>query len=155
MVGSRVKRGFRRLGIVLASPFIAGAVIALGFYVFQDTRNYFERFDPVYTIELPDKRVIEVQAASQEAALLAAKGWFTINPSPNSGPAIQGFAITGSGGSHMKPVAFVKATPDPPRDPEPLYWAAASIVAGLIAFLACVTIGWVLAGFARDEEPAR
>jgi hypothetical protein len=40
------------------------------------------------------------------------------------------------------------------RDPTPLYWAAGLSLSGVALFALSLALGWVLAGFARDEEPA-
>lgn len=100
MVGWRVRRGFRRLGIVSATPFAIGAVAAVVFYALQDPIN---QFDPALSAACLDR----------------------LNP-------------------FVKYACF--------RNPEPLYWAGTlSFIAGAL-FLACVGVGWVLAGFARDER---
>jgi hypothetical protein len=43
---------------------------------------------------------------------------------------------------------------DAARDPTPLYWAGGLTLSGVALFALSLALGWVLAGFARDEERA-
>lgn len=47
MNGSRIQRGFRRLGVVLAVPFALGAIAAVVYYPLQPRPEAFWQKDPI------------------------------------------------------------------------------------------------------------
>jgi hypothetical protein len=126
----RLKRGFFRLGVFLAAPFLVAAFAAISVWVADRPTivssapaNYFDRFDP----QISDAELLKRY---------------------NIGPLPPGFVLD----RNSLPDKSLPSNAQ--RRLEPLYWAAASVTVALILFLTAWAAGWVLAGFARDDREA-
>lgn len=160
MSGSRLQRGFRRIGIGLAVPCLVAAVVAIGFYAISSPVNWWEAY--------PLAPKSERNASPRVPTALPTKGYFDDIPdAPPSPPALEpgllpdlppGFVIDSPPSDKQpkivliptRPGGLAKKTPAAARPLEPLYWAAGFTAAGGLLFTFFAGFGWVLAGFARD-----
>lgn len=138
--GRRLIRGFRRIGIVAAAPCFAAAIVMAGYGVVSDYQNA-HRDD-----------------------------WW--KNAPLAKPATKSGALTFDEFMPVKPGEPAKPTSGPwdaYRTPEPrlvpvdhdpfakselwssLAWAGGIAAIGVLLFLTFFAIGWICAGFARDQ----
>jgi len=127
LTSNLIKRGFLRLGLAISVPCFAFAAAAwLAFYLQAPPPTR------VYTIEVPDKRVVEVSAPDETAALRAAEQWHT-----------GGLRATDHGG-------VPRVNVPPAWDYDMLGLAAVVAIIGCASLAVSLVLGWVIAGFAHD-----
>jgi hypothetical protein len=135
MVGRRVQRGFRRFGIVLAAPFVLASATSVAVYIASEPVPTAAESAPTKTpadlSKLTDAELLEILCL------------------PKLPP---GFVLDRASLSKSAPSQCKFKQADAARDPTPLYWAAGLSLSGVALFALSLALGWVLAGFARDDD---
>src|SRR6266568_4297469 len=151
MVGKRVMRGFRRLGIVLSVPFFLAGFVLIGIYPFSSKPTAFAELPPGYVLDKPEPGdpwpgVPVVPPAGKKSA----RGMFDdLVPAPKTeGPADGGAILVGPQ-PKLTPVDYDPFAPR--RNSELLLWAGGLFAAATALFLFSIAVGWTLAGFASDR----
>lgn len=119
MTGQRVIRGFRRLGMVLAAPFLVAAVVQLGLWAYSGPSEWWKT----------DQVVTAAASGDPWEKYLKPPSAAALPPIPD------GFELV-----------------RPARTPDQLIIAGLLAGAGTGLFLLCLALGWVIAGFVRDQE---
>jgi hypothetical protein len=120
MQGQRINRGFRRLGIALAFPFLLAAVVCVGVFVFSSPIAPAPPSKSSST-GLFDDLIPRDNIRKKNAEPSSTDEWW------KKDPIVQ-----------------------PTRSTEPLLWATTLAAIGVVMFVLCAGLGWVFAGFARD-----
>lgn len=143
MVGARVSRGFRRLGLVVALPAL---VLAVGASVLAGVGM------AMAPTELPGVSIVaDCQKSSpglfDDIPIVAPPKGFQLDPPQTVGDADFERCLA----SHREKADAWQANHRAILAPyDAIGFASASAAIGVIWFALCWAIGWVLAGFARD-----
>lgn len=158
MIGARIQRGFRRLGIFLGAPFfVGGAAMLIMYAIPTDTswwkndpivakRNYFDRFDPPKKSSVfDDLPRLSCPAVSAEAVVMVPREKSALEMTDAE---ICAMLELKKREGKLQAVDFDPFKPT--RDPTALYWAGGLTASGVIIFVFCAGLGWIFAGFARE-----
>ena len=119
-------KGFRRIGIVLAAPLFAVALLIVGFGAAVEAVHFFDQSKPVSAPMAPAE-----DASKSSADRLIQK--------------LQD-AIDGK----LPEPAPVESSVQSPAWTSLLLWSAGLTMTAVLVYLACWSVGWIFAGFAND-----